>query len=164
MHHSPIEGRMVAATLSRSFAGERVYRGVVIRRRDGADQRIGRVTVPAQLADVMAEGSEGRFFLHDVMGSRGLHAFAAADGSPRTAFPRLTEIVFAVLAAFNLLIVAVALTYEAGLPIVPLALGVLATSAWAACRGTREAILLDFGNRRYAAARTHRQAVLGAFR
>lgn len=161
MMNRPINAVVVNATLKSARLGERVYGDVTLRRRDGSEQRLGRVTVANRLGEVLVPGREGCFYFHDVMGAQGLHAYRALGGTEKIAFPMLIERVFGLLAILNLAMVSAWLAAEAGLQLVPLMLGVLATTAWAASRGCREAVLHDLKfESRVAAARNHRQAVL----
>ncbi len=161
MMNRPIDAVVVSATLKRAALGERVYRDVTLRRRDGSEQPLGQVTVAEKLGDVLTPGREGRFYFHDVMGAQGLHAYAPVGGSEQIAFPLLIERIFGGLALLNLLIVSGWLAAEAGLQLVPLMLGVLATTAWATTRGCREAVLHDLRyESRVAASRSHRRAVM----
>jgi hypothetical protein len=161
MMNRPINAVVVTARLKRAALGERVYADVTLRRRDGSEQQLGRVTAPEALGDVLTPGREGCFYFHDMMGAQGLHAYRPVGGTERVAFPMLVERLFALLAMLNLALVSAFLAAEAGLPLVPLMLGVLATTAWATCRGCREAVLHDLKfESRVAASRNHRQAVM----
>ena len=161
MMNRPINAVVVSATLSRVRLGERVYRDVILRRRDGSEQRLGQVIVADRLGEVLVPGREGCFSFHDVMGAQGLHAYQPVGGTAKVAFPMLFERAFGALALLNLMLVSAWLAAEAGLQLVPLMLGVLATAAWATCRGCREAVLHDLKyESRVAAVRNHRQAVL----
>lgn len=161
MMNRPIEAVIVAATLKRAALGERVYTAVTLRRRDGSEQDLGRVTVAERLGDVLIPGREGCFYFHDMMGTQGLHAFRPVGGTEQVAFPQLVERIFALLAFLNLALVSSWLAADAGLQLVPLMLGVIATTAWATCRSCREAVLHDLRfEGQVAAASNHRQAVL----
>jgi hypothetical protein len=161
MMNRPIHAIVVSARLKRAAFGERVYADVTLRRRDGSEQQLGQVTSPEALGDVLTPGHEGCFYLHDMMGAQGLHGFRPVGGAETVAFPMLVERAFALLAILNLAMVSAFLAAEAGLPLVPLMLGVLATTAWATCRGCREAVLHDFRfESRLAASRSHREAVM----
>lgn len=161
MMNRPIDAVVVSATLKRAGLGERVYRDVTLRRHDGTGLRLGQVTVAERLGDVLIPGREGRFFLHDVMGAQGLHGFAPVNGSTRVAFPMLVERLFGLLALLNLGVVSVWLAADAGLLIVPLFIGILATTGWATSRGIREALLHDLRyENRVGAARNHRSAIM----
>ena len=161
MMNRPINAVVVTARLKRAALGERVYSDVTLRRRDGSEQQLGRVTAPESLGDVLTPGREGCFYFHDMMGAQGLHGYRPVGGAERVAFPMLVERIFALLAILNLALVSAFLAAEAGLPLVPLMLGVLATTAWATCRGCREAVLHDLRfESRVAASRNHRQAVM----
>jgi hypothetical protein len=161
MMNRPIEGMVIAATLKGSAFGQSVYQDVTLRRRDGSEQPLGGVMVAARLADALRPGREGRFYFHDILGSQGLHAFQPLGGAATIAFPQLVERAFALLAVLNLALVGAWIAAEGGLQLVPLMLGVLGTTAWATCRGCREAVLHDLQyESRVAATRSHRQAVL----
>jgi hypothetical protein len=161
MMNRPIDAVVVSARLKRAALGERVYTDVTLRRRDGSEQQLGRVTAAEGLGDVLTPGREGCFYFHDMIGAQGLHAYRPAGGTERVAFPMLVERLFGLLAILNLALVSAFLAAEAGLPLVPLMLGVLATTAWATCRGCREAVLHDLRfESRVAASRNYRQAVM----
>lgn len=160
MMNRPVDAVIVSATLKRVALGERVYNDVVLRRRDGCEQRLGQVTAADRLGDVLVAGREGCFHFHDLLEAQGLHAYRPLGGDEQVAFPMLVERVFGLLALLNLSLVAGWLAAEAGLQLMPLMVGVLATMAWATCRGIREAVLHDLRfERRVAAARSHREAV-----
>jgi hypothetical protein len=161
MMNRPIEGVVIAGTRKGAAFGQSVFRDVVLRRRDGVEQKLGGVMVASSLDHALVPGAEGRFFLHEMMGSQGLHGFEPAGGTTQLAFPKLVERVFAVLAFINLALCGAWISATGDLQLVPLMVGVLATTGWATCRGCREAVLHDFRfEDRVAAARTHRQAVL----
>ncbi len=160
MMNRPIDAVVVSANLKRSALGERVYSEVVLRRRDGSELRLGQVTVSNDLGDVLVPGREGCFSFHDMLGSTGLHAYRPVGGAERVAFPMLVERLFGALAIVNLMLVSAWLASQAGLQVVPLMVGVLATMAWATTRALREAVLHDFKYESQVAARSHRQAVL----
>lgn len=161
MMNRPIDGVVIAATLKGRAFGQRAYHDVTLRRRDGQEQRIGGIMVAERLGDVLIPGREGRFFFHDVMGSQGLHAYQPIGGEVRLAFPMLVERAFALLALLNLALVAAYISMDGALQIVPLMVGVLGTTAWATCRGCREAVLHDLKyESRVAASRSYREAVL----
>jgi hypothetical protein len=162
MMNRSIEGVVIAATLKGSAFGQRVYQDVTLRRRDGIEQKLGGVMVAERLGDALAPGREGRFYFHDIMGSQGMHAYQPVGGPLSVAFPKLVERAFAILALLNLALVGGWIAAQGGLQLVPLMLGVLGTTAWATCRGCREAVLHDLKyESRVAASRNHRQAVMG---
>lgn len=162
MMNRPIDGVVLTARLTRATFGENVYRDVVLRRRDGSEVEIGQVRVAGQLGQVLVPGREGRFHFQAWMGVQGLYAYAPAGRSAAVAFPMHAERGFALLALLNLAMVAAWLAAEAGLPLLPLTLGVLATSAWATCRASRETLThaLKYEHRAAAARRSHRAAVM----
>jgi hypothetical protein len=162
MMNRPIEGIVTSATLVRRLARHSFWRDVTLRRADGTEVNFSRLTVATPLEAALAQGTAGKFHFHDIVGAQGLHAFSAAGrGEPVQAFPKLVEHLFAGLAVLNLALAAGWISLGGVLAPVPLTTGVLATMAWATCRGARQAVLHDLRyENRLAARRTHRAAVM----
>lgn len=163
MMNRPIEGTVVSVKLKRAAFGEHVFSNVVIRRRDGSEHELGKVSAANDLADVLSPGRDGCFYFHDVMGTQGLHAYRARGEAEHVAFPKRVERMFFIVALLNLGMVSVFLSGEWGLPLVPLTLGVMATAAWAIMRGSREAVLHDLRYESRMMARSHRRAVMNGY-
>lgn len=140
MMNQVIEGMIVRAEPRRGRFGQQAFDAVTVRRADGSEARIGRVSVPAELASAMAPGTHGRFFFHDVMGRRGLHGFKPEKGAVRGAFPRMIEDAFGALTMVNLVILATMLTLDGNLRLMPAMMAALGATLWMAFAASRQAI------------------------
>ena len=143
MMHRPIEGTLMVARLKRSLLGQSVYSDVTVRRMDGTQEAIGDIVISAKLRDALVPGASGRFYFHDIAGTRGMHGFKPAGGAARMAFPVLHERVFAAFGALNLVLAVGLLLLSGELRLLPLLVGVLALTGWVIYRASRQAILHD---------------------
>jgi hypothetical protein len=144
MMNHPIEGTLVQARPRSRWFGQQSFDAVVVRRADGSEAEIGRVSVPVELAGAMAPGSRGRFYFHDVLGQQGMHGFKPLNGAARGAFPRLAEDAFGALTMINLVILATMLTLDGNLRLMPALMAALGTTLWIALAASRQAIVHDF--------------------
>ena len=144
MMHRPIEGTLMVARLKRSLLGQSVYREVTVRRGDGRQEAIGDIVISNKLRDALVPGASGRFYFHDIAGTRGMHGFKPGGAAAaRIAFPMLHERVFAAFGGINLMLAAALLLLTGELRLLPLLIGVLAITGWVIYRASRQAILHD---------------------
>ncbi len=143
MMHLPIEGTLMVARLKRSLLGQSVYSDVTVRRMDGTQEAIGDIVISDKLRDALVPGASGRFYFHDIAGTRGMHGFKPTGGAARMAFPVLHERVFAAFGALNLALAVGLLLLSGELRLLPLLVGVLALTGWVIYRASRQAILHD---------------------
>ena len=143
MMHRPIEGTLMVPRLKRSLLGQSVYSDVTVRRMDGSQETVGDIVISDKLRDALAPGASGRFYFHDIAGTRGMHGFKAAGGAARMAFPMLHERVFAAIGGLNLMLAITLVLLTGELRLLPLLVGVLATTGWVIYRASRQAILHD---------------------
>lgn len=144
MMNQAIEGVLVQATPRRGLFGQYAYGDVTVRRGDGGEVRIERVVVPAELRSTMDPGTQGRFFFHQVAGRRGMHGFAPAAGEVRAAFPRLIEDAVGALTMINLVMLAVMLTLDGELRLMPALMASLGATLWVFFAASRQAIVHAF--------------------
>ena len=143
MMHRPIEGTLMVARLKRSFLGQSVYTDVTVRRMDGSHEPIGTIVIADQLRDALVPGASGRFYFHDIAGTRGMHGFKPAGGAARMIFPMLHERMFAAFGGVNLLLALGLMLLSGDLRLLPLLVGVLAMTGWVIYRASRQAIMHD---------------------
>lgn len=143
MMHRPIEGTLTVARLKRSLLGQSVYTDVTVRRMDGSREPIGTIVISDTLRDALVPGASGRFYFHDIAGTRGMHGFKPAGGAARMAFPMLHERMFAVFGGINLLLALGLMLLTGDLRLLPLLIGVLAMTGWVIYRASRQAIMHD---------------------
>jgi len=143
MMHRPIEGTVMVARFKRSVLGQSSYSDVTVRRMDGSHETFENVVVSDTLRDALVPGQSGRFYFHDVAGTRGMHGFKPACGAARMAFPVLYERMFAAFGALNLLLALGLMIVTGDLRLLPLLVGVLAATGWVIYRASRQAIMHD---------------------
>ena len=143
MMHRPIEGTLMVARLKRSFLGQSAYTDVTVRRMDGSHEVVGDVVLSDKLRDALVPGASGRFYFHDVAGTRGMHGFKPASGPSRMAFPVLYERMFAAFGGLNMLLALGLVLLTGELRLLPLLVGVLAMTGWVIYRASRQAIMHD---------------------
>ena len=144
MMNRAIEGVLVEAKLRGGLFGQLSYEQVTVLQADGREVALGSVAVAADLRDTLVIGTHGRFFFHDVVGFKGLHGFKSADGSVRTAFPRLIEDAFGALTMINLVMMATMLTFDGELRLLPAMMAALGATSWMIFAASRQAIVHDF--------------------
>ena len=143
MMHRPIEGTLMVARLKRSLLGQSSYSGVTVRRMDGSQEAVGDIVISDKLRDALVPGASGRFYFHDVAGTRGMHGFKPAGGAVRMVFPMLHERMFAAFGGLNLALALGLMLLTGELRLLPLLVGVLAMTGWVIYRASRQAILHD---------------------
>ena len=157
MMNHPIDGMLSNATLQRSMFGQLSYRDVAIRRSGGSQVTFARLSVPAELRQLMEPGTQGRFFFHEVVGFEGLHGFASEDGEVRKAFPRLIEDAFGALTMINLVMLATMLSLDGNLRLMPALMAALGATIWIMFAASRQAIVHEF-DFKAGVARTRRRS------
>lgn len=141
--HRPIEGTLTVARLKRSLLGQSVFTDVTVRRIDGSHEAIGNIVVSDSLRDALIPGASGRFYFHDVAGTRGMHGFKPASGTARIAFPILHERIFAAFGGLNIALAIGLMLLTGELRLLPLLVGVVAMTGWVIYRASRQAIMHD---------------------
>lgn len=106
MSHFHIDGRIAVARLKRPLLGGGVYTDIVIRQDDGDQRRVGTLMVHSDMRHAMVPGARGRFYFHNVLGSKGIHGFRAAGGQGFGSFPGRWIGIFGSLGLLNMALVA----------------------------------------------------------
>jgi hypothetical protein len=103
MAHFHVDGTLVVAKLKRNVLGGGVYQDVTVREEDGSHRNIGTLTVLSDMKAAMAPGTRGRFYVYDVLGSKGLYGARPVGAKARAYFPYRWDVMFAGMGALNLL-------------------------------------------------------------
>ena len=93
MTTSIIDGTIEEAHLKRSFRNIRVFDPVLIRRRDGQVENLGKTIVEGNLAHHIVPGAAGRFYRFAAIDHRGIHGVRLDNGEEAYGFARNNEIV-----------------------------------------------------------------------
>jgi hypothetical protein len=103
MAHYHVDGTLVVAKLKRRLVGGAVYTGVTVRREDGTHRAVGTIMALDDMKLAMVPGTRGRFYFHEVLGTKGIHALRPVGGTAQLYFPRRWEVMSTGLGALNLL-------------------------------------------------------------
>lgn len=106
MSHFFIDGTITTARLKRPLIGGAVYTDVTVRQDDGDQRRVGAMMVLNDMKHAMAPGARGRFYFHNVLGTKGIHGFRPASGAGLGSFPGRWVIMTLVFGLLNLSLVA----------------------------------------------------------
>ncbi len=106
MSHFHVDGTITIAKLKRPLLGGAVYTDVIVRQDDGDQRRVGALMAHRDMRQAMVPGARGRFYFHNVLGSKGIHGFRAAGGQSLASFPGRWAGIFLSLGALNVALVA----------------------------------------------------------
>lgn len=106
MPHFFIDGTITTARLKRALIGGAVYTDVTVRQDDGDQRRIGAMMVLNDLKHAMAPGARGRFYFHNLLGTKGIHGFRPGHGEGRGSFPGRWVATSLIIGLLNLSLVA----------------------------------------------------------
>ena len=103
MSHQYVDGTLVVAKLKRSLLGGAIYADVTVRDREGGRTNLGTILAADAMRHAMVPGRSGRFYFHDLLGSKGVHGFRPLAGKASAHFPRRWEVIGWALGSLNLL-------------------------------------------------------------
>jgi hypothetical protein len=87
MSVSVIEGKVLAAPVKSSRKGIVRYDHIEFERPGGETERIRKPVAGAEVAELIAPGAEGRFYLYKVLDVTGVHGVRLAGGAERYVYP-----------------------------------------------------------------------------
>lgn len=145
MAHRAIDGTLTVARLSgMPVLGGATYRDVTFKRADGREERIGRMLVLDDLRPVMVPGTRGRFYFHDVGGTRGMHGFRAPSGEAYGSFPLRWERMMALVGLLSLVTALTRLAFDGSFPMLQFSLGVIISCLAVVFYFERKSSMTDF--------------------
>jgi len=106
MSHFLIDGTITTARLKHRLIGGAVYTDVTVRQDDGDQRRIGSMMVLNDLKHAMIPGARGRFYFHNVLGTKGIHGFRPLAGAGLGSFPGRWIVMTLIIGLLNLSMVA----------------------------------------------------------
>ena len=87
MSVSQIDGKVLTAPIKFNRRGVVRFDHIELERSDGRTERIAKPVATAEIAERIAPGAEGRFYLYKVLDVKGVHGVRLADGTERYAYP-----------------------------------------------------------------------------
>jgi hypothetical protein len=101
MSVSVLDGKVVEAPVKFSRKGVVRYNYIEFERPGGKTERIGKPLTTDAVAELIAPGAEGRFYLYKVLDVKGLHGVRLAGGAERYAYPGNNAGIFLGLTAIS---------------------------------------------------------------
>jgi hypothetical protein len=101
MSVSLVDGKVLAAPVKFSRKGVVRFDHIELERPDGRTERIAKQVATAEIAELIAPGAEGRFYLYKVLDVKGIHGVRLTGGAERYAYPGNNAGLFLVVLAIS---------------------------------------------------------------
>ena len=101
MSVSVLDGKVLEAPVKFSRKGVVRYKYIEFERPGGGTERIAKPVTTDAVAELIAPGAEGRFYLYKVLDVKGIHGVRLAGGAERYAYPGNNAVIFLVVLAVS---------------------------------------------------------------
>lgn len=127
MGTSVIDGTVEDAKLKRARAGIAVFDFIQFRLNDGSSRTVNKPVTTQAVADQLAPGANGRFYLFSSFDLKGVHGVRRNDGTAVYGFPgNNNRKIFLIMGLANLAWIALRLGLDGEVPLLGVALLILA--------------------------------------
>jgi hypothetical protein len=130
MSTSTIDGTVAETEVGRSRGGITVFKSIRFELDDGSSRTVTKAVVKQDVANEVTPGARGRFYLFNAFDIRGIHGVRTPDGRAVYAFPGSNQKLFLILGIINLAWIAFKVSVDGELPLLGVALLVLAGVGW----------------------------------
>ena len=128
---SIVDGTIEAVEAGRKNKKHSVFKSIVFREADGANRTIKKAVVAGDVADQIAVGNSGRFYLFTSMDVKGIHAVRKQDGTAVYNFPaKGNAIIFMIMVPVNLAWIALRIVDKGDVPLLGVGLVILGSIGW----------------------------------
>lgn len=140
MPTSIIDGTLLSTELRRARGQTSVFRTIILQPDGGEPVTFTNAVVKQPVSDALIPGTRGRFYLYNAFDQKGLHGLRTADGRALYGFANQNSWLFLALGLFNLLWIVVLMAFDDRVPMLGVAMLVLATLGFIFMRkGERDA-------------------------
>lgn len=130
MTTSIIDGTVEEAVAGRSRGAITVFKSIRFQLDNGTSRTVTKAVVTQAVADELTPGAKGRFYLFNAFDIRGIHGVRTPDGRSVYAFPGNNRKLFLLLGVINLLWIGFKVGVDGEVPLLGVALLVLAGVGW----------------------------------
>ena len=123
---STIDGTVESAELRRAARGMSIFKSITFRLEDGSTRSIAKAVAKKAIADQLTPGTSARFYLFTGFDLKGIHGIRKTDGSETYDFPTGNAKLFLIMGLVNLAWIALRLSTDGQLPLLAVALIILA--------------------------------------
>jgi hypothetical protein len=144
MSVSQVDGKILAAPVKFNRRGVVRFDHIELERPDGRTERIAKPVAASEVAELIAPGAEGRFYLYKVLDVKGVHGIRLADGTERYAYPGKNAGIFLVLIAVSVAWLALRIFDRGDVPLLGVRLLGLGIAGYFMTRSSRTASRAQF--------------------
>lgn len=137
MRTSTIDGTIQEATLKRTYRHVLQFSDIRFGLDDGTTRTVKSMVTTKAVGDALKPGARGRFYLFTALDVKGVHGVRLNDGTSTFGFPNNNEMIFLILGVVNFLWVTFMLVTNGGVPVLGVALLILAVVAYIFTSGTK---------------------------
>ena len=130
MSTSMIDGTVEEAVPGRSRGGTTVFKSIRFLLDDGSSRTVTKAVVRQAVADELTPGAKGRFYLFNAFDIKGIHGVRTPDGREVYDFPGSNQKLFVLVGGINLAWVVFMVLAEDRIPMLGVALFILAVVGW----------------------------------
>ena len=130
MSTSTIDGTVEEVVPGRRRGTIAVFKSIRFQLDDGSSRTVTKAVVKSDLADELVPGARGRFYLYKAFDISGIHGLRTSDGRSVYAFPTNNQKLFLGLGIVNLLWVGFKVAVDGQIPLLGVALLILAAVGW----------------------------------
>jgi hypothetical protein len=130
MSTSILDGTVEQAEPGRRRGAITIFKSIRFTLDDGSSHTVTKAVVRQEIADELVPGAKGRFYQFKAFDIGGIHGVRTPDGRSVYAFPGNNQKLFLVLGIINLLWVVVMIVARGGVPMLGVALLILAALGW----------------------------------
>jgi hypothetical protein len=130
MSTSMIDGTVEEAVTGRRRGSITLFKSIRFQLDDGSSRTVTKAVANTDVADRLAPGTRGRFYLFNAFDIRGVHGVRADDGGSVYAFPTNNQKLFLIIGVINIAWIAFKLSVDGEIPLLGVALLILAVVGW----------------------------------
>lgn len=130
MSTSIIDGTVEQVEPKRSRGGITIFKSIRFQLDDGSSRTVTNAVVKQEIVDELVPGAKGRFYQFKAFDIGGIHGLRTPDGRAVYAFPGTNQKLFLGLGIINLLWVVTMIAVRGAVPLLGVALLILAGLGW----------------------------------
>lgn len=142
---SVVDGTIEAIDAGRKTKRLSIFKSILFRETDGGCRTIKKAVVSADVADQIAVGNSGRFYLFTSFDLKGVHGVRKPDGTAVYDFPgKGNAKIFMFLVPLNLAWIALRVVDKGDVPLLGVGLAILGVVGWFLIRKTEKETRAQF--------------------
>jgi hypothetical protein len=137
MSVSVLDGKVREAPVKFRRKGVVRYAHITFERPDGGTERIAKPVTTDTVAELIAPGAQGRFYLYKVLDVKGIHGVRLTDGTEQYAYPGKNAAIFLLVVAISTAWVALRIFDRGDVPLLGVLLFAIGVAGFFLTRSNR---------------------------